>query len=88
MKNINWPVIGSVAAFLAGVVGSILTPVLGPTPATVTSDILQALSGVAAIIGGGAATYVAASAAKQRALFKAQREHDSLVALSGKGLNG
>lgn len=66
----NWALIAAVATFLAGAVGSALTPILGTEPASIAQDILQAVAGVAALLGGGGAVKVAVTIAEAKAMAR------------------
>jgi hypothetical protein len=44
--KINWPWLGSIAAALAGVVGTIITPIYGDTLSSQVQNILLAISGL------------------------------------------
>jgi hypothetical protein len=70
--NLNWALIGSIVAALAGVAGSILTPLYGSSLATSVQAVLQALSGLLVVIPTFHVSSVAASGAKykQAAMYR------------------
>lgn len=64
--NINWTTLATVLSALAGVVGSVLTPVYGTQLAAQTADVLQAVSGLLVLIAGYHVTAVATAVAKAK----------------------
>ena len=68
--KINWALLAAVCTTLAGVAGEIVTPLAGTAIANETRNILEGLSAVLLVLGGGGATYVAVTAAKAKALMK------------------
>lgn len=56
MKAPSWATIAAVVSAIAGVIGTILTPVLGTSLAAGVQAILQAVSGLLVLIAGGTAT--------------------------------
>lgn len=65
--KLNLPLVASVLAAIAGIVGTTLVPILGTSLATSVQAVLQALSGVLLAIPVYHTTAVAASTAKVRA---------------------
>lgn len=68
--KVNWSLLGSIATFLAGAAGSTLVPVLGTHLATDVQAVLQTVSGVLTLIGGGAVTYTAVKVSHVKTLVK------------------
>ena len=64
--KINWAFLGSIAAALAGVAGTVITPVYGQDLATSVSGVLQGLSGLLIAISAFHVTSVAATAARAK----------------------
>jgi hypothetical protein len=67
--TLNWTTIGTAVSALAGVVGTILTPIYGTQLAGGVQAVLQSVSGLLILIGGYHVTSVAA--AKAMAKFAA-----------------
>jgi hypothetical protein len=67
---INLPLIAAICAALAGVAGTILTPLYGANLSTAVSAVLQALSGLLVLIPTLHASSVAATTGKLRARAK------------------
>jgi len=64
--NVKWSVLIATISALAGVAGSILTPLLGSNLAAGVQVVLQAVSGLLVIIAGGGATMIVHLEAKAR----------------------
>jgi hypothetical protein len=62
--KLNWGVLGSVVAALAGIAGSIITPVFGSHLAAQVQSVLQSLSGLLILIPSWHLGSVAAANAK------------------------
>ena len=56
MKSPSWATIIAVFSALAGVIGTVLTPLLGSSLAGGVQVVLQAISGLLVLIAGGGAT--------------------------------
>lgn len=67
-KNLNLATIIAIVSGIAGVAGSILTPIFGNALALQIESILQALSAVLVIIAGASATSVVHATAKAKRL--------------------
>ena len=76
--TINWAMIGSFIAALAGVAGSVLTPIYGTQMATGVQQVLQAVSGLLLLIP----TWHIASTASYTSKLRAQ----NVYARSASGL--
>lgn len=72
--DINFPLIGSIVAAVAGVVGTILTPIYGVTLATAVKAFLLALSTLLIAIPTWHLASVAATSAKSKAAARALRK--------------
>lgn len=68
--NINWATLGAIAAALAGIAGTILTPIYGSGLSGEVQAVLQGLSALLIAIPGWHITSVAASKAKYNHLAK------------------
>lgn len=68
--NFNWTTIAAVLSALAGVAGSVITPIWGSNLATSVQAVLQAISGILVVIAGWHVTAVTASTAKAKAHLK------------------
>lgn len=66
VKNINWALVGSTLAAIAGVVGVILTPTIGATLAGDVKVVLLAISGLILAIPVHHVASVAAARAKAK----------------------
>jgi hypothetical protein len=66
MKITNWPTIIAVVSAIAGVTGTVLTPLIGSSLATGVQTVLQAVSGLLILIAGGGATMIVHATAKAR----------------------
>ena len=64
--NLNLPLIASICAALAGVAGSILTPLYGADLSTAVQGVLQALSSLLVLIPTLHVSSVASAAAKAK----------------------
>ena len=72
--TLNWALLGSLVAALAGVVGSIVTPIYGSELSSSIENVLQALSGLLVLIPTLHMSSVAASNAKLRAQYRINAE--------------
>lgn len=63
LPKLNWAQIIAVVSGLAGVVGSVVTPIWGAALAGEVQAVIQAVSGILVILAGGSATAVAHSTA-------------------------
>ncbi len=68
--NWNWATIIAVISGLAGVAGSVLTPIYGTALATSVQAVLQTISGLLVLISGYHATSVVAATAKMKASYR------------------
>ena len=68
--KLNWPTILAVVSGLAGVAGSVLTPIYGTALATQVQVVLQAVAGLLVLIAGYHATTVTAANATARATYR------------------
>lgn len=66
MKITNWPTIIAVVSAIAGVTGTVLTPIIGTSLAAGVQAVLQAVSGLLVLIAGGGATLILHTTAKAR----------------------
>lgn len=69
--NLSWSSIGAALAALAGVVGTVLNPIVGTGISTSVGVVIQALSGLLILIGSWHVSSVAATQAKINAMQKA-----------------
>jgi hypothetical protein len=65
-KTINWSLVIAVVSGLAGVAGSVITPIYGAALAGQVQAVLQAVSGLLVLVAGFHATGVVAAASKAR----------------------
>jgi len=75
--TLNWPVIASVIAALAGAVGTILTPLYGSSLSTAVQAVLQALSGLLLVLPVHQAA--ATAAARSKATYADHLSRDAVV---------
>ena len=62
--NINWATLGAIASALAGIAGSVITPIYGTGLATTIVGVLMGLSAILIAIPGWHIASVAATKAK------------------------
>ena len=70
----NWATVIAVISGLAGVAGTVLTPIYGSNLANSVQAVLMALSGVLVAISGYHATSVVATTAKAKAAIRLNAE--------------
>ncbi len=72
-KKVNWAGVIAVLTGLAGIAGSVITPIFGQQLASETANILQGLSAVLLVITGYHAQALAVAKAKAKFLAGAVR---------------
>ena len=68
--KLNWPLLGAIVASIAGVVGTILTPIYGSSLTTQIQAVLQALSALLIAIPTWHVASTAATTSKMSAALK------------------
>jgi hypothetical protein len=68
--TINWATVIAVVSGLAGVAGTVITPIWGTSIANSVQAVLMSVSGLLVLISGYHATAVVASTAKMKAAYK------------------
>lgn len=64
--KINWTLLASIVSALAGVVGTVITPIYGSSLSASVGGVLQAVSGVLLAIGAFHVSSVAVAQAKAK----------------------
>ena len=81
--KINWPLLATLTATLAGAAGTILTPMYGESLSNAVQAVLQALSGLLLIIPTvHASQIVVGQASTRRELARMEQQHSYDVALA------
>jgi uncharacterized membrane protein YfcA len=83
IMQLSWANVIAVVSGLAGIAGTVITPIYGSALATQVQAVLTALSGILVIIAGGHATSVVAHAAKLREQYRMAVLHGYLKPPNG-----
>lgn len=77
--NLNWASVVAIVSALAGVAGTIITPIWGAQLASEVQGILQGLSALLVAIPAFHASSIVASTAKAKALIKVDVEREAAM---------
>lgn len=78
--EINWATVIAAVTAIAGVAGSILTPVFGTHLATQVQVVLQAIAGLLVLIPAHHATSTVAAASRERKIARIHAEYNPAAA--------